>query len=129
MKILILEDDPNRILTFRRSLIGQNLTIVETATEAIKELENPESDFSIIFLDHDLGGKIFVSEADENTGSEVVRWMISNMETIPTVVIHSHNEPAALNMQSALKSRYSNTAIQRVPFIHLKKLMESPNFI
>ena len=56
-KILILEDDDNRILIFKRnySFCGYELVFVKHSNEAIEQLKNNKFDF--IFLDHDLNGK------------------------------------------------------------------------
>ena len=55
VKILILEDDKNRIDVFKKNLDGiEDIYITDYANQAISWLESIEFDY--IFLDHDLGG-------------------------------------------------------------------------
>jgi len=125
IKILVLEDDPKRIETFRSTLGQHDLVVATEAANAIKALQ--ESVFDIIFLDHDLGGQTFVSTADKNTGSEVVRWMCENMEVPCQVIIHSLNAPAALDMKCKLEK--IGLMAQRIPFTHLRGQLHDPTFI
>jgi CheY-like chemotaxis protein len=93
-RILVLDDDPNRLKAFRSILgIGNLLTT---------ELENNEV-FDYIFLDHDLGGEQFVN-SDIGTGYEVAKWLSEHKDKIPSspIIIHSLNGPAAWRMQSLL---------------------------
>lgn len=106
MKILILEDDgqttkrmpqfKQRILELNRilndkGLEGVYMTHVETAKECIEILKKEK--FDLIFLDHDLGGKVYVDTNREDTGSEVARWINSNQTQIGNtkVIVHSFN--------------------------------------
>jgi CheY-like chemotaxis protein len=101
MKILILEDDQERIKTFRRNLeIGcQTFLVAITAEACIQALENIKFDW--LFLDHDLGGKVFVqSDGEEKTG-----WhgLSENEDRKPeNIVIHSLNEAGRKRMMSLL---------------------------
>lgn len=97
MKILILEDDPNRQEKFRKIIQnrGWGLTMVDTAEAAIRELKKEE--FDMIFLDHDLGGEVYVSSDHRNTGAEVARFLNKNPVKC-SVVIHSLNVPGATVM-------------------------------
>lgn len=125
MNILILEDDANRIGTFKRKLAHHDLTIVETAQDAIGQLAT--KCFDVIFLDHDLGGEQMVSTVGANTGSEVVRWMCANIEVACHVIIHSLNTPAAIDMHAKLT--IIGMACQRIPFTNLITLLDDPSFI
>lgn len=131
VKILILEDDPNRVDIFRATLGNKHsLTFTETAAAAIAAID--ETPFDIIFLDHDLGGEQYVSETNVNTGSEVVRYLMSNncsSNIDTTIIVHSMNFPAAGRMVSNLLSAgYTNT--HRIPFSHLAgKYLMDPGFI
>ncbi len=105
-KVLILEDDIERMKHFKRSLhpLYAEMTHVETAKECIKQMK--ENKFDWIFLDHDLGGETFVSTDNENTGSEVARWMSNNLNRFKDseIIIHSYNAPAAKIMQGYIPS-------------------------
>jgi len=100
-KVLILEDDLERMKYFKTSLgpVYVEITHVETAQECIEEMQKNKFDW--IFLDHDLGGEIFVDTENKNTGSEVARWMSDNWDrfTDSEIIIHSYNQPAARIMQ------------------------------
>ena len=69
----------------------------------------------MIFLDHDLGGEVYVDSDIENCGMEVVRWF---EEVRPDfkgmIIIHSWNAPAAYDMEARL-SRAGYT-VRRTPF-------------
>lgn len=125
MKIFILEDSQNRIAAFRRKLGMHELTIAETATDAIKILG--EQHFDVIFLDHDLGGGEMMSCEDKNTGSEVARWMQGHFEYICHIVIHSLNPDGANNMYNMLTG--IGLPCQKIPFTQLNREMDNPLFI
>lgn len=118
--ILILEDNLDRIEFFRESFLEddhERVDIVTSAQDAIDELCLRKYD--IIYLDHDLGGETYVSEASVNTGSEVVRWMLQNKELVgdPNIIIHSMNIVAAFHMEKDLKQKFN--FVIRMPFIKL----------
>ena len=93
MNILILEDSPERQKKFRSKI--PCATIVDTAEACIQQLQQADEPWDWIFLDHDLGGEIFVDTDNKNTGSEVVRWICANKPEIKKVIIHSLNHDAA----------------------------------
>lgn len=131
LKILVLEDDLRRVQIFRQKLVGFDLTFVETAMDAIGAIQDEE--FDVIFLDHDLGGQVYVSTADKNTGSEVVRWMLASQGALfhydPYIIIHSLNTPAAESMETALK-RAKFSFVYRIPFTTLReKYLDDPSFL
>jgi CheY-like chemotaxis protein len=102
LKILFLDDDPNR-RRFARSAFGNHeLSEAETAEDAIKMLER-YSPYDLVSLDHDLGGKTF-TPSDETSGFEVARHILKMpLELLPKrVIIHSYNFPAAARMVEAL---------------------------
>ena len=128
MKILILEDDENRVATFVKHLpIWLDVTYVTTAEAAIEHLSTEE--FSVVFLDHDLGGEVYVDPSNPNTGSGVVRWMLENVETVhdPDIIIHSMNTPAAQPMEKDLTDEYE--FVWRIPFPPLGTIsLNDPSF-
>jgi len=130
LKILILEDDINRIRTFAAKLSPDRFDVVfvTTARGATDHLE--ALDFDVVFLDHDLGGDVYVDPSNENTGSGVVRWILQNMESVgqPTFVIHSLNTPAAEAMERDLGSPFEH--VYRIPFTQLvSNYLDDPTFL
>lgn len=128
MKILLLEDDMNRVEQFRKrvdELSEQNthkeepfeLIHFEDAESCITELKKG-SLFHLILLDHDLGGEIYVDTAKKNTGSEVARWLTLNYDfkTLNTIVLtHTLNQPAAQHIMALIPGAVY------VPFIWQKE--------
>jgi len=101
MRILILEDDPNRHVRFRRNLIGAEITIVDQAQDAIELLKTKEWD--LLCLDHDLGGKIHVDSSEPNTGYAVAKWLEENPKFQPKeIILHSLNPVGRENMKKCL---------------------------
>jgi CheY-like chemotaxis protein len=110
MRALILEDDKERHKQFKQRMleIGCVYDLVETASSAIDLLKTKKYD--IIFLDHDLGGEVYVSEQEKNTGSEVARYL--NQNTVQSIVIiHSLNPSGSEYMQSLIPGSH------RIPFV------------
>lgn len=100
MKILILDDDENRHKEFNKRLIGHSVKNVYWAQQTIKALE--EEVWDCVFLDHDLGGEIYV-RSGPNTGYEVAKWLSENPDKQPKrIIIHSFNSVGAANMKSLL---------------------------
>jgi len=99
--IIFLDDDKQRCRAFKR-FAGCPSTIVHTAQDCIKAIQETD-DISILFLDHDLGGEVYVNSAREDCGMEVVRWIVANNPPIRTIIVHSLNAPAAQSMVVALK--------------------------
>jgi len=92
MKILILEDDGNRVNTFIEKFYTHDLTIIENSYNAMDLLD--EVVFDCIFLDCDLGD-------DNGSGSDISAFLQShpsNLNNKATIIIHSWNSPAAKNM-------------------------------
>ncbi|MBE3085374.1 MAG: response regulator [Bacteroidetes bacterium] len=100
MHILILDDEEIRLQTFRQKLIGHVVDCAKTTQETIKFLQ--EKEYSVLFLDHDLGGKQMVPSGP-GTGYEVACWLEAHPERKPkTIYLHSFNEPGRTNMKRAL---------------------------
>lgn len=96
--ILFLDDSEERITSFLKSIDTTKdiATIARTAQDAIKALSYEP--FDIVMLDHDLGGQVFQSSDDENSGMAVVRWILKNKPVISMIVIHSWNPVASHHM-------------------------------
>ena len=100
MRVLILEDNENRCVKFREALMGHDLDITEFSKEAIQLLK--ENEYDILFLDHDLGGQVYV-ESGEETGFEVAEWLSQNTDRKPKeIYLHSLNEWGRKNMKNVL---------------------------
>jgi len=103
MKILFLDDDPIRIRQARICFAKDELSVAETAEQAIKLLEM-HSPFDAVSLDHDLGGNTYCP-SDEVSGFAVAEY-ISKMpkEKMPKqVVVHSFNSGGTENMVTVLQ--------------------------
>jgi len=103
MKILILEDDKERIKQFKWwAYQNHQLTIVSTVGDTISELE--ENEFDLLCLDHDLGQEVYVeSTGKEETGYLVALWLAENPERKPEhIIIHSLNTVGRENMKAVL---------------------------
>lgn len=120
MKILVLEDDQNRIDQFVNRFKEAGIEREEVwwaidAQTAINSLEIRTYD--VLFLDHDLGGDQMVSTSHLNTGSEFARQLMElhrsgKVEKLPMCFIHSFNPIGAENMQ-----RIIGRTSERVPSI------------
>jgi len=132
MRIFILEDDENRVVTFKNKLHDHDLVIVDNAEDAIRELQ--AGDFDAIFLDHDLGGETYVDTNNKNTGSEVVRWMCAAYMPTPVaantaMIIHSLNYPASISMWDKLTDA-GFTNVHTIPFTRLvSTYFDDPSFL
>lgn len=129
LKILILEDDPERHKLFIKNLIGHDVTIVDNVSECISLLDN--NYYHFLFLDHDLGGNVYVeSGGDEETGYDVAKWMYEkyskegvSLDFLPLcILVHSLNPDGRKNIVGALKDMQksgfcSDVAVREAPFI------------
>ena len=84
MKVLILEDSPQRRDAFKEYLSAHELHIYYSAKEAIAALD--EHEFDIIFIDHDLGTPV--------TGCELAK-VIAEKDIQAQIVVHSINPVGA----------------------------------
>ena len=60
--------------------------------------------WDIVFLDHDLGGQVFVPSSHPNTGYAVAKYMEENSVEAKQIIIHSMNPAGASNMKTVLPS-------------------------
>ena len=101
MRLLILEDNQERIEKFKKLFKNQDLYIAEDI-QRVKE-HCSYNEFSVIFLDHDLGNKMWVNSDEENTGYQFVKWMVdSNLQRNALIYIHSMNPIGANKMLNYL---------------------------
>ena len=108
MKVLILEDDHNRIQTFQKKLKDYDLYFYDSVEDA-KEAFDMLGPWEAIFIDHDLDDKVFVSSNEENTGYQFAKY-IADKELPDTIICHSMNPVGAQNIKAAIPS------CQIVPF-------------
>ena len=112
MNILFLDDNDQRIQSTETKFCEvqppnsiSSLVCVTTAEDAIKQLQNGTT-WDFISLDHDLGGNTFMSSDREDTGMEVVRWIVGNIkakEYEGVIRVHTWNVPAGRRMVDTLK--------------------------
>lgn len=129
MKILLLEDDYNRVEQFRKRLDELNernthmqekieMFHFEDAQSCIDNLEKGYT-YNLMLLDHDLGGRVYVEFADPNTGSHVARWLNKNYnfsENKTSVITHTLNSPGAENIRGLVPNAV------HIPFVWMKSL-------
>lgn len=107
MRIFVLEDSGSRNAQFRQASIGAELCITTTKDQAVA-LFNPDHDldpyWDFVFLDHDLGDRVFVNSDEENTGAGFVRWLIKHHkpQSIGQVIVHSMNPEGNKHMVALL---------------------------
>lgn len=110
MRILILDDDPNRHIGLAQQYIGCDIVHCKKYVDAQREALI--GGFDLYHLDHDLGlleGDNYVDDGfrlRELTGAEFCTFLVKEVprEKWPTkVIIHSWNPAGARNMQMTLK--------------------------
>ena len=97
MKIFILEDNMERIDFFKERLAKHDLFITDDVTDAMKYIDENYKDIDLYFLDHDLGGDVYVDCEVYNTGSTLAKYM-GKMIIQGRIIIHSMNYIGAMNM-------------------------------
>lgn len=109
MKILLLEDEPERIKKVKYATIGHHMDIATTAKGTIHLLSTLRAyeAYDIISLDHDLGGEI-MTPSNENSGFAVAK---QAAELLPilwprAVIVHSFNPIGATNMIKTLEKTH-----------------------
>ncbi len=104
MKVIFLDDDGGRQIQMKSAL--PCIEQVRTANEAIAAIRATDR-IDWLFLDHDLGGEIFVSSNRYDTGMTVAKWLALNPRDIGQIIIHTHNPVGAKNMGNELKGKYN----------------------
>jgi CheY-like chemotaxis protein len=99
--ILVVEDDGRRIEWFMDRLKGRCvLDVFEKAEDGIRAVR--DNKYDMIFLDHDLGGRIFVPSEDPETGYQVAKILPETVNRDTPVIVHSYNPDGADNIVSAI---------------------------
>lgn len=122
MKIFILEDSNARIKWFKEVFSSENdLFFADNVEEAKKILlENPE--FDVLFLDHDLDQKVFVSPDESNTGYQLTKFIVENKISFGFAYIHSMNFYGSNLMCKELFE--ISDRVSQIPFSSLKSLFK-----
>lgn len=107
MRILVLEDNQDRIEWFKRMYRNHELYIT---CDLVKAREFCwEHEFDVIFLDHDLGDFNLAAIEKENTGYGFAKWItIEGIQKYALYYIHSMNPTGANAMQNILKDNGYN---------------------
>lgn len=112
MKILVLEDNLDRIAWFTEEFSKFELYIAMTAEKAAEAIARYE--FDIIFLDHDLGdfdvdgNKLVEVDRSKRSGYDFAKLLSKEIEegritNDPSIYIHSLNPVGVANIKSVLK--------------------------
>ena len=97
MRIFILEDSPERMVKFRRELVGHIIDHAETVEQGTSLVVN--NTYDLLFLDHDLGGEEMVDSFAANTGYRLAEFIASFTPNKNTpCVVHSCNAAGAANI-------------------------------
>ena len=113
MNILLLDDNQHRIAFFQNGLKNHRLVVCRHAKAAMKTLSDVQ--FDIIFLDHDLDDA--PNEPDEeNSGSEVARFIVGHEIDCECIILHSENRRGRDSMERILGK------CQTIPYSKLKKM-------
>ena len=97
MKVLFLDDNPNRIELARENFKDDDLTVVETAQLAVYALEMSRG-WDLVMLDHDLGGEL--------TGMYVVDHIAKTKPDIKRIVVHSWNPVSSYMVDKLCRAGY-----------------------
>ena len=128
MKILLLEDDYNRVEMFQKRVTELNERNTHREPYEIVHAETVEqfksamqsSEFNLILLDHDLGGEIYVDINRDDTGSGAARWIKQTYGDIhPTVLTHTLNQTGADNILELIKGSI------HIPFLWMKEVFHA----
>ena len=101
MKILILEDFPQRIKWFNDNLSKHYLWIANDV-EIAKAHFIEQRPFDVIFIDHDLDGRVYVDSLEPNTGWQFARFLSQQKIGTTLVFCHSQYEQGANNIKAML---------------------------
>lgn len=124
--VLFLDDDTHRTETFVAKVETPQLK-VRAAVDALSAIHYLRTEkFSQIFLDHDLGGQIYVDSETPNSGGQVVRWMSENRDRIDAetpIILHTMNPVGATYMYMVLKDAgFQN--VRPIPFTALLQVIK-----
>jgi hypothetical protein len=121
---LVLEDSMERVKLFKK--YDLKLVHVEHVKDCIEQIELAEV-IETLWLDHDLGGQIYVKSESKDCGFEVVRYLQKHdhKAKIKQIHVHSHNGYAAPYMTQDLQAAGYN--VRQYPFHQFKLNFELSN--
>ena len=99
-RIFFLDDFKIRRDRFAQAHPNCVIVFAESAQEAI-DILSKDLDFDQIYLDHDLGNRVFIDSNDENSGYQVAKFL-SDKEIRGEIIVHSWNSAGARNMLGLL---------------------------
>ena len=114
MKILFLDDNPNRRNKFKTNAIGCHVDFATTAQQCLELLQisiQENQKYDLVCLDHDLGGPESENnpiQDPQNNGMFVVERLTTpyyyNVYKDTSIIIHSLNHKGASNMYERLRT-------------------------
>lgn len=114
MKVLILEDNKERIKLFKKAFKASDYCFIVDSVKQAKKVYEENTPFDIIFLDHDLDNRQYVSSLEENTGYQFAKYL-AEKKAIGRIIVHSLNVVGARNICNLLPQA------ERIPFTILVK--------
>lgn len=121
-RILLVEDDEQRIRWFKQALVGNILDITDKPDEAIELLKL--YNYSLLFLDNDLKNEHYedMSNMVSGMGYDVALFLEEFQDNNPDMVTIAHtcNPYAGKNICQALRGR----EVMHIPFPTLKDMHE-----
>lgn len=112
MKIFILENNITKVSRFLSLFSGNKIDICMDAQNAINALYNTQYD--IMFLNHDLGDKVMIDSFKDNNGYTVAKELHNTLNVYTPVIIHSYNILGSNNMFEEITKFNSN--VEKIPF-------------
>jgi CheY-like chemotaxis protein len=111
MKILILEDNDERIKAFRDAcgMLSAEMVLWNDARRMIEEMHQHLGDATAISLDHDLAD---IGGEAVGSGMDVVRELVSHKPSCP-IFLHTSNTSASWSMRNELQR--AGWIVQRIP--------------
>ena len=101
MKIFILEDNFERVKCFKRWLSVKHTLHITDNVEDAKKLYEEHEPFDVYFLDHDLGGEVYVDSNEPNTGYQFAKYL-AEKKASGKFITHSLNFSGAEAIISVL---------------------------
>jgi CheY-like chemotaxis protein len=123
MRILLVEDDPQRRYWFTKMNIGRVMDVTDDVEEAKRLIDTHEYDQ--IFLDHDLSEEHYMvwregtDKHDATTGYAVAKYLAENPDKSPNaeIVVHSLNPVGSDRMWRKMKE--TRRTVHKIPYLQL----------
>ena len=105
-KVLIVDDDPMRfpdLIRFAKQNVVDAEIIMVLDSVAAENILIANGPWDMIFLDHDLGGLVYINSNEPNTGYQIAKFIADHEIGFETCVLHSMNPVGIKNMHDVLK--------------------------